>query len=816
MDWIGRPHPRNEDRRLVVGAGRYTDDIDLPGQAWAVFLRSPHAHARLRRIDTGAARALPGVLAVLTGQDYVDDGLRGIDHVPNPADAVLHKQEAFPASETGSVYRRRHFPLAVGTVRHVGEALAMVVAQTPYQARDAAEAIAVDYDVLPAVVEADAALAPGAPQLYDDLPRNCCFSVQMGDHAAAQRAFAGAALVVRRAFRNSRIVNAQMEPRSAIGEYDASRDAYTLTSGSQGAKRQQMGLADTFGVPPARMRVVSPDVGGGFGPRTFLNVEQVAVLWAARRVGRPVKWTSDRSEAFISDYQGRGMLLNAAMAFDADGRILALDNALVGNVGAHTVSYVPMSNAWRVTTSVYDVPVAALHISAAMTNTVPTVPYRGAGRPESMHAIERMLDIAAGRLGIDRLDIRRRNLIARHTLPRLSPMGLPYDAGDFPRNMERVVELADWHGFEARRRESLTRGKLRGIGLSNYIESPVGAPKERVELRIEADGGVDIVAGTQSTGQGHETTFAQVVADHTGLPFEKIRLRTGDTDFVHLGGGTHSDRSMRLGGTLLVQASAGLLDKARQAAARVLRIPADQLRREGERFVGRRWWRTRSVTMAALAQHVRTHGMPDAPTVRELRCDAEFDGRMPAFPTGAAVCELEIDRDTGEIAVVGYAAVDDVGRAINPLIVEGQIHGGLAQGLGQALTEGYAMDTRTGQVLAGSFMDYGMPRAGLLPHLTIELTNDPTHGNPLGVKGGGESGITPATACTYNAIAHALAAFTDEELPMPATPLAVWQAMHGRAAAPIQENQSHGDNGTSPPATGGHRPAGQPADADAR
>jgi carbon-monoxide dehydrogenase large subunit len=729
--------------------------------------------------------ALPGVLAVLTGNDYLADGFQGIDHVPNPIAAVNPKEKAFIASETGSIYNRHQLPLSVDKVRHVGEALVMVVAQTPHQARDGVEAVLVDYEVLPAVVDADDALAPDAAQLYDDLPRNCCFSAQIGDREAARAAFAGAALVVRREFRNSRIVNAQMEPRSAIGEYDPVKGIYQLTAGSQGVVRQQLGLADALKVSAANVRVICPDVGGGFGPRTSLNMEPLCVLWAARRVGRPVKWTGDRSEAFVSDYQGRGMTFRAAMAFDASGRILAVDNELIGNVGAHTVSYVPMANAMRVTTSVYDVPVAAIHVTGVVTNTVPTGPYRGAGRPESMHALERLLDIAAARLGMDRLEIRRINLIRRDTLPRMSPMGLPYDSGDFRGNMERAIELADWQGFESRRQEARQRGKLRGIGLSNYIESPVGAPRERIELRILPDGTTDIVSGTQSTGQGHETTFAQVVAEHLGVPFESIRLRTGDTAFVKWGGGTHSDRSMRLGGKLLIEASAELIRTARGVAAHCLGVEAERLSRDGDGFVARTWWglRKRRVSLAQLARHVQRHGLPGHPDTRELVAEAEFNGRMPAFPTGAAVCEVEIDPETGLIDVVRYSAVDDVGQAINPLIVEGQVHGGLAQGLGQALTEGYDIDRRSGQVLSGSYMDYGMPHAELMPPLRVELTNDPTHGNPLGVKGGGESGITPATACTFNALAHALAEYTDDELPMPATSLAVWQVIHQRRVA---------------------------------
>ena len=779
MIFTGKPVPRQEDLRLVTGRGQYTDDFVLPGQAWAVFLRSPHAHAIIRSIDTSAASKMPGVLAVLTGNDYLAEGFRGVDHVPNPLDAVDHKVKAFTISTTGVVYQRRQLPLSVDKVRHVGEALAMVVAKTQIQARDAAEAIVVDYEVLPAVVRGDDALAENAPRVWEDLPGNLCFHVQLGDRQKVLETFAKAYRVVRREFRNSRIVNCQMEPRSALGSYDASTDCWTLISGSQGVVRQQAGLADAFGVPTERIRVVSPDVGGGFGPRSSLNMEQVAVLWAARRVGCPVKWTSDRSEAFVSDYQGRDLIIRAAVAFDADGRILALDNHLIGNIGAHAVSYVPMSNACRVATSVYDVPEVSIEISAAMTNTVPTGPYRGAGRPESIHAIERVLDIAAAELGIDRIEIRRRNLIQHHTLPRQSPMGLPYDAGNFPANMERVLQLSDWYGFAKRRADSASRGRLRGIGIANYIESPVGAARERIELQVDGEGRIDIVSGTQSTGQGHETTFVQVVADQLGLPLECIRLCTGDTSFVKVGGGSHSDRSMRLGGTLLLQASAQLIEKARVAAADRLNVAPTRLHREGEAFVlPRWWWRDRRIAWDEISRHVARNGLPEDRNQRKLSAAAEFVGRIPAYPTGAAVCELEIDPDTGDVELMRYSAVDDVGLAINPLIVEGQIHGGLAQGLGQALCEGYSLDSRSGQVLAGSYMDYRLPRAGLLPKLSIELANDPTLGNPLGVKGGGESGITPATAATFNALADALSDFTRKELPMPATALALWQVIH--------------------------------------
>ncbi|WP_194722685.1 xanthine dehydrogenase family protein molybdopterin-binding subunit [Noviherbaspirillum malthae] len=780
---IGQPLPRLEDRRLVTGNGRYTDDFNVDGQVYAAFLRSPHAHAILCAINTDAAREAPGVLAVLTGQEYLDAGFQGIQHVPNPADAIVHTQPAFPSSLTGSVFNQLHLPLPVDKVRHVGEPVAMVIAATALEARDAIELIEVDYEVLEAVVAADDAMKDNAPELWENAPKNLCFQTQLGDKEAAQRIFREAAHVVRREFRNSRIVNCQMEPRAAIGLYDEKEDSYTLISGSQGAHRQKACLVGALRVPEAKVRVVCPDVGGGFGPRSMLNVEQLAVVWGARHVGRPVKWTGDRSEAFLSDYQGRDQITRAAIAFDKDGRILAIDNEWIGNVGAHTVSYVPMANGTRVMTTVYDVPVAAVHISGVLTNTVPTGPYRGAGRPEAHHMMERMLDIAARELDIDRLEIRRRNLVKRSQLPYRSPMGLNYDSGDFEGNMNRALELAGWADFETRRAASRARGKLRGIGLANYVEAPVGAPRERIELSILPEGIVDIVSGTQTQGQGHATTFAQVVVAQLGVPIESVRLRTGDTAFVKLGGGSHSDRSMRLAGTLLVQASEKLIAAGRVVAARMLDASPENLAFAdgGFRDDGTR----RFVSLFEIAADIRQRGAADDKE-RVFQADAEFNGRMPAHPTGCAVCELEIDPETGDTALLNYTQIDDVGQPINPLILEGQVHGGLAQGIGQAFLEGYFIERSSGQVLSGSYMDYGVPRAGAVPPLNLEFSEDPTSGNPLRVKGGGESGITPATATIFNALADALRDIGNDEIPMPATPAVIWnyiQQHEGQANA---------------------------------
>jgi carbon-monoxide dehydrogenase large subunit len=773
---IGQPIPRLEDRRFVTGNGNYTDDIQVDGQVHAAFLRSPHAHALLRTIDTAAAKTAPGVIAVLTGRDYLDAGFQGIDHQPNPVGAVDVTQPTFEHSLTGSIFNRRHLPLAADKVCHVGETVAMVIAATATQARDAAELIDVDYDVLDAVVRADDAMQEGAPQLWEGAPNNICFQVQLGDRAAAREIFKTAHLVVRREFRNSRIVNCQMEPRSAIGCYDAASGAYTLISGSQGVVRQRHALAGALGVPVGQVRVVSPDVGGGFGSRTPLYVEQLAVVWAARQVGRPVKWTCERSEAFLSDYQGRDAIIRAAMAFAEDGRILALDHEWIGNVGAHPVSYVPMGNGTRILTTVYDVPAMAVHVSAVLSNTVPTAPYRGAGRPEATHVMERMLDIAAGELHLDRVEIRRRNLVTRAMLPYQNPMGLTYDSGNFEGNMDHALALADWAGFEQRRQAARARGRLRGIGLANYIEAPVGAPTERIEVTVSPEGRIDIVSGTQSQGQGHETTFAQVLATRLGVPIDAIRLRTGDTAFVSAGGGTHSDRSMRLGGALLVKAAAQIIESGRAAAAALLDASPAQLQYADGRYADQQ--SGRSASLFEVARQVATHGMPHDTSVKLLAEAAQFTGRMAAHPTGSVVCELEVDPDTGEVALLNYTSVDDVGKPINPLIVDGQVHGGLAQGIGQAFSEGYYMERASGQVLSGSYMDYGVPRAGTVPPLKIALTEDPTLGNPLGVKGGGESGITPATAVIFNALADALREFGSEELAMPATDSVIWHFIH--------------------------------------
>jgi len=722
--YIGQPLPRVEDDRLLTGRGRFTDDEAQARQAWCAFVRSPHAHARIEAIHTTAAARASGVLTVLTGADYAADGLRPIDHVPNPLDMHDVTKRAFDNPRQWP-----HWPLARDKARHVGEPVVAVVADSLEQARDAADLVEVDYEPLP-------------------VEETVCFDYAFGDAQATQAALARAPCVVRQEFPIQRVANCQMEPRSALGVHGP--DGYTLFTGCQGPVLLRSMLSKVLG--SEQVRVVTRDVGGAFGPRTYLQPEQIAVLWAAKRLGRPVRWTSSRSEAFLSDFQGRGATLKVALGLDAGGHIVGYEFEARGNIGAHTVSFVPLNNIRNILTTAYRIPAVSLRVQAVCTNTVPAVPYRGAGRPEAHHAIERLLDLAARKLGIDRAEIRRRNLVTKRDLPYRTPTQLVLDAVDFPGYMERALERADYKGFAARKQNAR---RPRGIGIANYVESPVGAPRERIELHVTR-AGVEIVAGTHSTGQGHETSFVQVAADQLQLPMDRIRLRTGDTGFVKAGGGSHSDRSLRFAGTLLVACSRKLLEAGRQAAAAKLEVRADDLvYEEGVFHLG---GTDRAVALLDLAP---------------LAADEEINARIPVTPGGCAVCEVEVDPETGVVEVQRYVTVDDVGQAVNPAIVHGQTHGGIAQGIGQALMEDVAFDADN-QVLSGSFMDYCLPRADGLPRFDTSLAEEPTTNNPLRVKGGGEGGVVPATAAVINAVCDALGV---EDIALPATPHRVWRAM---------------------------------------
>jgi aerobic carbon-monoxide dehydrogenase large subunit len=771
--FIGRPMPRFEDLRLVRGAGNYTDDVSVPEQAYAVFVRTPHAHARLVSIDVSAARARPGVLAVLTGVHYIADGHIGMAHMPNPADAHDVKIPTFEPTAERKILNELQLPLAVGCVRFVGEAVAMVVADGVTAARDAAEAVEVEYEVLPAVTDVLEALADGAPTLWPDAPGNLALDNAFGDRAAVEAALEKSHVVIEQTIRSQRTASAFMEPRSAIGSYDGAEQQYTLISGCQGAHRLRHAIAGCLNVAQERVRVLCPDVGGAFGSRFNIYPEQVAVVWAARRVGRPVKWTGDRHEAFLTDYTARDVVTSARLGFDRKGRILALALELTANTGAHTVSYVPLSNGYRVAPTVYDVPIAWVRLRAAMTNTVPTAPFRGAGRPEATAVMERLLDIAAKRLKIDRVELRRRNLIAHDKLPHRTATGLTYDSGDFAGNLARAVAMADWHGFPARRKAAKKRGRLLGIGVVNYVETPVGMPHERVAVSVSADG-IELRVGTQSSGQGHETTFRQVVADQLGVTPEAINFMAGDSAMLASGGGTHSDRSMRLAGALMVETSRTVIDKARRIAAAMLDVPAADISFSDGLFMAPK--SNRRLTLLDIAKAI--DALPSLPDdLRKLGAEATFTGRIPAYPTGAAVCEAEVDPETGTIDVRRYTSIDDGGQAINPLILHGQVHGGVAQGVGQAMLEACVYEPGSGQLLSASFLDYGMPRADHFPPMDVELTEDPTHGNALRVKGGGEAGITPSSAVLMNAVMDALSAIGIEHMDMPATPQRVWQTI---------------------------------------
>ena len=745
MPLIGMPLPRREDERLTTGAGRYTSDIAPRDAAHAAFVRSPYPHARIVAVRTALAAASPGVLAVLTAREYEGDGHGPIRHLPNPADAI---DPARPAFESGPgerpVIETPQPPLAADVVRYVGETVVMIVAETAAAARDAADLVEVDYDPLAFVVRSVDAVAPDAIQLWPEAADNCSFDLHYGDAAAVERAFAQADVVLDHEFVNQRVIAAHMEPRAAFASYDPANATYTVTAGGQGVVRHRAATAGALNVPLPQVRYCTPDVGGGFGARNNLHAEPVLLAWAARRVGRTVQWTSTRSEGFTTDYHGRDIVVRAQMALAADGRILGMRYDDLCNVGAYTVSFASMQNVVRIATGPYHVPAAEVRVRAVFSNTTPTAPYRGAGRPEIVFAFERLLDLAATRLDLDRVAIRRRNLIQRSQFPYQSPLGLIYDSGDFIGNMERVVASSGWDGFAQRRARALRAGKLRGIGVANYLESPVGAPRERVTVTVTPTA-VEIIAGTQSNGQGHETTFAQVAADFLDVPIESIVLRTGDTSFVTAGGGTHSNRSMRLVGTLLVEICEDLNARAKQASRTIFQLAAD-LGIRGE----------------------------------ALTATADIARRLPAFPTGAAVCEIEIDPNSGSVEIVKYTSVDDAGRVINPLIVDGQTHGGIAQGIGQALYEAIDYDPESGQPLGGNFMAYAMPRAHHVPMYDLELVEDRTAGNPLSIKGGGEAGVTPSPAVIINAICDALAECGVTDVPMPATPETLWRLIQAR------------------------------------
>ncbi|HZT90387.1 MAG TPA: xanthine dehydrogenase family protein molybdopterin-binding subunit [Stellaceae bacterium] len=775
---IGRPVRRKEDFRLLTGRGRFVDDTALPGMAHAVLVRSPHAHARIASIDAAAARAAPGVLAVLTGADYLAEGLGPIPHnagLMNAPDLAVRLRGGAPIATT-------HHPMPAERVRFVGEPVALVVADTIARAKDAAELVDVTYEPLPAVARAADALAPGAPVLWPEAPENLCIDIEVGDEAATAATFARAAHVVRFETWVQRVTGVPMEPRTNIAEYDAASGCYTLHSGSgRGVAKLRLDLAQVLGVAPERVRVVCGDMGGNFGTRNFFYPEYALLAWAARRTGRPVKWTCERSESFLSDYQGRDLKVEAELALDADGTFLAVRGENLSNLGGHAASFVSLQKGLGLMSGVYRIPVAYFRGRGAVTNTVSTTPYRSAGRPEVIFVVERLIDLAADRLGVDPVELRRRNIVPPEAQPYTNPLGLTYDSGRYEDAMNTALHLADWAGFAARRAAAKRRGRLRGIGIANYVEITSGAPRERTEITVLPDRRVELVMGTMSSGQGHETSFAQLVTEWLGVPFDSIFYVAHDTDRVKAGGGSHSGRSMKLATTIIGDAADQIIDKGRRIAGHLLEASEADIEFDRGRFRVAGTDREVDIFEAARAAATRT----DLPPGLQGPLAGISDRTLPvaSFPHGTQVCEVEVDPETGAVEIVAYVAVDDVGRAVNPMILHGQTHGGIAQGVGQTLLEDALYDPQTGQLLAASFMDYAMPRADTLPALQTALSEVPSPTNRLGVRSGGEGGTTPALAVVINAIVDALAEMGVRHIEMPATPERVWRAIERARAA---------------------------------
>lgn len=778
---VGAPLVRKEDRRLLTGMGRFTDDFSRPGLAFLAVVRSPHPHARILRIDKRAALAAPGVLAVLAGEDALADGLQPIPH--NPVPSTRHDLK-LTAPDGGAPFIGPHHLLPNDKVRHVGEAVAAVIAETTAQAADAAELVEVAYAELPHVLEATEAAREGAPSIWDEVPRNVFVDSVFGDEEGTGAAFAGAAHVVEAEFHIPRVTGVPLEPRSALAEYDAKTGRYTLVAGSGGAVRQKGELCRVLGIEADKLRVQSFDVGGNFGTRNRTYPEFGLVLWAARKTGRPVKYTATRWEAFLSDYQGRDLLTKVAIAIGSDGRFLAMRADNISNAGARSVSLSPLAKGAGLITGSYHIPVATLRARAVFTNTTPTQAYRSSGRPEVTYAIERLVEIAAREIGIDPIELRRRNLVPPEAMPYRNAVGALYDSGEYERNMDRARALADWDGFPSRRAEARSRGLLLGRGFANYVESSIGSPRERAEIEVKPDGTVTVVIGTQPSGQGHETSFAQVVADMIGVPVENVTIVLGDTDIVSVGGGSHSGRSMRHAGTVIAMASADLLAEARRRAAGLFDAELSEIRFDG------------SCIMIPGTNHALTLSELAAVTIDmdgPLRGARTNEMHWPVFPNGAAVCEVEIDPETGDTKIIRYVTVDDVGRCINPLIVHGQTHGGIAQGVGQAMWELCGLDPASGQPLTGSFMDYAMPRADGLPSFVAEIAEVHSPTNPLGIKAGGEGGTTPAPAAVVLAVLDALEELGVEDIDMPVTPFRVWRAI--RDAESLRAARAKGNHG---------------------
>jgi carbon-monoxide dehydrogenase large subunit len=769
---VGQPVRRVEDQRFITGRGRYVDDIELPRMTYGVLVMSPHGHARIKSIDTSKASKSDGVLCILTAKDLAADKLGML---------IPAMPEDFGAPKG---YRASRPLLAADKARCVGDRIAFVVAETEAQARSAAELVEVDYEPLPAVTTIEEAVAPNASKVWDDNPGNIAFIMAMGNKEATDAAFANAKHVVSLKVTNNRLSANSIEPRAAIGDYAPDSDSFTLYTTSQNPHGFRSQLAgQVFHIPETHLRVISPDVGGGFGMKGSAYPEDALVLWASRRISRPVKWTSTRAEALAGDAHGRDQVVTGELALDDKGKILAIRAQSMHAVGSHVTAAAFATSMFSVKllSGVYDIPAGFIFAKAVLTNTSPLAPYRGAGRPEATYLVERLIERAATVLKIDPLVLRRRNFIPKSKMPYTNTSGVVYDSGDFAQVTDECLKLADYDGFNKRRAESKKNGKLRGWGMAYFLEE-AAIFNERMDLRFDPSGTVTIVAGTHSHGQGHATAYSQMVSDWLGVPFENIKFIQGDTNEVPIGRGTYGSRSMMVGGNALRRAADQIIDKAKPMAAKMLEASAGDLEfKDGNfRVVGT----DKSIALTNVAKAFYAPMFLPNDVGVGLEAAGTFAAEPPCYPNGCHTCEVEIDPQTGVVEVVRYTAVDDVGKAMNPLLVEGQVHGGVAQGLGQALMEHVVYD-QSGQLLSGTFMDYAMPRADDLPNLESEVAEIPSATNPLGIKGAGEAGATGAPPAIMAAVLDALKPYGIEEFDMPATPQRVWQALHkaGVAAA---------------------------------
>jgi len=758
---LAQPVRRVEDPRLLKGDGRYTDDIVLPGMLAGVVLRSPHAAATITAIDTASAKALPGIHAIYTAADYKADGIGGL-----PCAAPVQN------SDGSAMASPPHPVLADGAVRHVGDPVAFIVADTVKQARDAADAIMVDYDILPSCTDLASATDPGQPLVWPEAPNNTAFDWEIGDKAATDAAFARAAHVTSLTVVNNRIVVSSLEARAAVGDYDAASGRWTLHANTQGGWLVKNLIGPVFGVEPDRFRVITPDVGGGFGMKLFLYAEHVMVCHAARKLGRPVKWAADRGEAFLCDTQGRDNVTLGELAIDANGVFLALRTRNVSNMGAYLSTfapYIPTYAGTSVLASIYGFGAIHAQVIGVFTHTVPVDAYRGAGRPEANYLVERLVDAAARELGIDRVELRRRNMVPPSAMPHTTPVGKTYDSGDFGLVLDAALAKMDYAGAGGRKAAAKALGRRRGLGLAYYLEATGGDPTERAEIRFAEDGFVDVYVGTQSTGQGHETAYVQLTATQLGVDGEKIRIRQGDTDTIPVGGGTGGARSLYSEGQAILLTATTVINKGKEAASEELEASVADISFADGRF--------------SIVGTDRGIDILDLAAVRRRKGSAGLDAAEIApidhhtFPNGCHMAEVEIDPDTGVVSIIRYVVCDDFGKTVNPLIVRGQVAGGVAQGYGQAVLENTVFDPESGQLLSGSFMDYALPRADDLPDIEVDLLEIPCASNPLGVKGAGEAGAVGSPPAIINAILDALAEDGVTHIDMPATPERVWRAI---------------------------------------